>query len=470
MRYSPTRCLHLLLVLTPLAPAASTGATARTYCWHLVLVLIAWCHQWVQGRSGQQLLLTPADGTGSNRSMLLVGASRAGAVSTWERRWQEQGCWQMTDQGAPIAPAVNGCERQQEWGCKQTGDQGLRQEGLGGGAEDGPRPPLCLPQPHSPQFLSSCRHRFPSGTQDLGFPRSPGFVWKVVRKDIWKAFQKPSWRLLKGLVHQRTGTPLHREKRKRSKNTVAAVMFQASVAYHFNAVEAQGPHIGYYYGCHFWSQRFQRKLTQDHPLDLDLELGSSKGPVEAHRSSAHWVNVGFSLQKQLASDCEWTSTPISDTISVCSGDHRLFKDEKSLTTEADSYPKMTHMKVSPDISSSRMITALIFYSMAFMHFAYCHQRGDSECAGSHYLAYHYCHRAGETTALATTTTSNACDPKAVSLHKSPAKASESSSTWNSKQPPPVGATTSAAAEPEGPGASCTAAAKAPVEKNAKVTM
>ncbi|XP_076418207.1 mitochondrial pyruvate carrier 1-like protein [Peromyscus maniculatus bairdii] len=60
------------------------------------------------------------------------------------------------------------------------------------------------------------------------------------------------------------------------------------------------------------------------------------------------------------------------------------------------------MKAAPDISSSRMTTALIFYSMAFMCFAYrvqprnyllmaCHLTNvvAQSIQGSRYLKYHY---------------------------------------------------------------------------------
>ncbi|XP_059107435.1 LOW QUALITY PROTEIN: mitochondrial pyruvate carrier 1-like protein [Peromyscus eremicus] len=60
------------------------------------------------------------------------------------------------------------------------------------------------------------------------------------------------------------------------------------------------------------------------------------------------------------------------------------------------------MKAAPDISSSRMTTALIFYSMAFMRFAYrvqprnylllaCHLTNivAQSIQGSRYLKYHY---------------------------------------------------------------------------------
>lgn len=33
------------------------------------------------------------------------------------------------------------------------------------------------------------QHQLPSGTQDPGFPYSPNFIPKVVRKDVWKVVQ-----------------------------------------------------------------------------------------------------------------------------------------------------------------------------------------------------------------------------------------------------------------------------------------
>lgn len=75
------------------------------------------------------------------------------------------------------------------------------------------------------------------------------------------------------------------------------------------------------------------------------------------------------------------------------------------------------MKASPDIISGRMTTALIFYSMAFMRFAYrvqprnlllmaCHGTNvmAQSIQASRYLMYHHGNSAAQATAAATANT------------------------------------------------------------------
>ncbi|KAK1340666.1 hypothetical protein QTO34_017056 [Cnephaeus nilssonii] len=67
-----------------------------------------------------------------------------------------------------------------------------------------------------------------------------------------------------------------------------------------------------------------KKLTQDHLADSDSVLGSSKGPIELRRLPA--ASGEFGGDQRLFKDKEQL---------------RPFEDEKSPTTEADSYPKTT---------------------------------------------------------------------------------------------------------------------------------
>lgn len=77
------------------------------------------------------------------------------------------------------------------------------------------------------------------------------------------------------------------------------------------------------------------------------------------------------------------------------------------------------MKASPDIISGRMTTALIFYSMAFMRFAYrvqprnlllmaCHGTNvmAQSIQASRYLMYHHGNSAARATAAATANTND----------------------------------------------------------------